>query len=180
MVNGVIMSKEIDPIVARICEKKGYPVAVVEGVLGDLAMQKETKISQMELAERWSLPFGALTTIRNMGKVLIQDIRDGAITKKLAIANAADDHLMDRLSDPDAVQKISARDLSTIAKQNVDSALNLNNGQVGSPQTQINIGDLRVLIDKRESSAGYVPIRDRLKFEGKLKSIEGVIIDEQK
>jgi len=155
-------------------------VAIVEGVLGDLAMQKETKLSQMELAERWSLPFGALTTIRNMGKVLIQDIRDGAITKKLAIANVADDHLMDRLSDPDAVQKISARDLSTIAKQNVDSALNLNNGQVGSPQTQINIGDLRVLIDKRESSAGYVPIRERLQSEGRLKVVKDIVIEEQK
>jgi hypothetical protein len=115
-----------------------------------------------------------------MGKVLIQDIRDGAITKKLAIANVADDHLMDRLSDPDAVQKISARDLSTIAKQNVDSALNLNNGQVGSPQTQINIGDLRVLIDKRESSAGYVPIRERLQGEGRLKVIKDIVIEEQK
>ncbi len=156
------MTPQTNPEIDAIAQRLNLPPAVVGGILGDLASQKETKISSGQLAARWGTSFGALSTCRSMGKITIADIREGSVTKKLCIANVCDDALMDRLSDPMAVAEISAKDLSSIAKQNIDSALNLSNGQVGASPFQINIGDVRVLMDKREQRGAYVPIRERL------------------
>lgn len=152
----------VDPLVLEIAGKLDLAPAVVQGCLGDLARQKETKESQGKMAERWGVGFGQLTKIRHMGKVAIEEVRAGMVTQKMIIANKLDEVVMDGLNDPDKMAKLSLKDASVMAKQYTDSALNLSNGQVGAPATQINVGDLRVLIDRRNQSGPYVPIKQKL------------------
>jgi len=101
-----------------------------------------------------------------MGRVAIADIRDAAVTKKLIIANTADELLMAALSDPVKVATISPRDLSQISKQHTDSALNLANGRTGPATQQINIGDMKVLIQRQAERSPRVPIREKLLARG--------------
>jgi hypothetical protein len=161
-----IEATEPKAVVEELSTKLDLPLAVVEGVLGDLAHQKESHLSQNKIAERWGVGFGEISRMRRMGHVAIADIREAAITKKLIIANTADELLIDALSDPVKVEKISARDLSQISKQHTDSALNLANGRTGPTTQQINIGDMKVLIQRQAARAPRVPIREKLAARG--------------
>ena len=151
-----------DPIIEEIAKRLDLAPAVVEGVLGDLARQNETKESQGKMAARWGVAFGQLTKIRHMGKVTIEEVRAGMVTNKLALANELDGIVMDGLNDPIKREKLGLKDAAVMAKQYTDSALNLANGHVGAPATQINVGDLRILIDRRNAAGPYVPIREAI------------------
>jgi hypothetical protein len=167
------MSQNVDPLVLEIAGKLDLAPAVVAGCLGDLARQNETKESQGRMAKRWGVGFGQLTKIRHMGRVAISEVREGLVTQKMIIANKLDEVVMDGLNDPEKVEKLSLKDASVMAKQYTDSALNLANGQVGAPATQINVGDLKILIDRRNQSGPYVPIKQKI---GKV--IEATTTDE--
>ncbi len=58
----------------------------------------------------------------------------------------ATEALVEKLSRPEVVDKLSARDLSIIGKQQSENALNLSNGQVGASQTNITFNDLKMMV----------------------------------
>lgn len=110
--------------------------------------------------------FAKLKAVSNMGRVAINEAREAVVTTSLITASMAKQQLVARLSDPEAVAKISARDLSTIDKQQSDIALNYSNGCVAGPQTNISIGDMKVLIQRHAARSPRVSIREQLLARG--------------
>lgn len=141
---------ESDLEIERIAKMKGLSEGIVRGILGDCAAQKTSKETQAQIAARWGVPFGNVTSCRNMGKVTIEEIRSMAVTKSAILMDAAQDVLMDKLSNPEIRDKMSAKDASTIAKQQADMALNLSNNQVGASNVSITaIGDVKMLMQMK-------------------------------
>lgn len=136
--------------IERIVNHTGLSEGLVQAVLGDLANQKNSKETQAAIATRYGLRFGQISSIRNMGKITIEEIRAGSVTTSIVLMETAKGLAMDKLNDPAAVAKMSAKDLSTIAKQQADMALNMSNNAVGQSNVTINnIGDVKMLMEMR-------------------------------
>ncbi len=140
---------------------EGVKPAVIEGVLSDMAKKPVPgeRMSQQQIAEKWGLTFGQINSIRAHYKVELDEIRAHLISRNLGNAFLAQEILHDHLSDPVKAAKISARDVSTIAKQSQDSALNMANGMVGAP-TNFNFADVKVLA-KMDFSQGFKPVEKK-------------------
>jgi len=151
----------------RIVKYTGLTEGVVRGVLGDCAAQKGTKETQSEIALRWGLPFGKITTVRCMGKLTIADIREGVVTKSSMIVNEAQDALMDKFNQPEERAKMSAKDLSTISKQQADLVINMSNNSTGGGNVAItNIGDVKMLIQLQNQNGEKKDAMERLRERG--------------
>ncbi len=158
---------ESDLEIERIAKMKGMTPAIVRAILGDCANQKVSKESQAVIAARWGVPFGNVTSCRNMGKVTIEEIRSMAVSKSVTLMDAAQDIVMDKLQDPEAVAKMSAKDASVIAKQQADMALNLSNNSVGAGNITINaIGDVKALIQMKVEAGASKSAAERLAERG--------------
>lgn len=79
-------------------------------------------------------------------KVAMDEAREDLSQSSIAAAYRAGEILHERLSDPIAAAKISARDASIINKQQSENALNLSNGMVGTPAFSMNFNDIKVLL----------------------------------
>lgn len=149
-------SETEQPRKKRACD--GLSKGTVEGVLGDLVAKEEPgkRMSQQQIADKWGITFGQVSSIRNSHKLELEEVRASMVARNLGNAYLAQNLLHDHLVDPEKIAKISARDLSTIAKQSQDSALNMANGMVGAP-AQINFGDIKVLA-KMDFGRGFQPV----------------------
>jgi hypothetical protein len=165
-------------IVTEICEKTGKPEGVVRAVLGDLAVAKDAppgqRWSQRQLAERYGIAFGELTTIRNMGKIAFADIREGLLTKAAIIGNKALDIVMDRMNNEGAVAEMKTADVARIAKMNLDAVRDLSGGGgTGGPVFNINLGEVHELKRIGEQMAARPSLEDRLRTQGTIDEAEG-------
>lgn len=79
-------------------------------------------------------------------KVQMEEAREDLSQSSIAAAYRAGEILHERLNDPVAAAKISARDASIIKKQQSENALNLSNGMVGTPAFSMNFSDIKVLL----------------------------------
>jgi len=136
----------------------GLPAGTIQGVLSDLVAKNEPgqRLSQQQIADKWGITFGQVSSIRNTHKMELEEVRASMVARNIGNAYLAQEILHDHLTDPVKRSKISARDVSTIAKQAQDSALNMANGMVGAP-AQINFGDIKVLA-KMDFGKGFQPV----------------------
>lgn len=146
--------------IARIAAERNLPVATVRGVLGDCARGIMTHESLAKIAGRWGLAVGETTSLRNFGRFVIEDYRDGFAMKNAAIANRAQDLLIDELN-RDGVN-IAPEKLSMIAKQSQDSMLNVMNGATGPVTNTTNIGEVKILMQMRERREKWVPVEEKI------------------
>ncbi len=153
--------------ISEIMSQTKLTRAVVTGVLGDIARMTVSRESKGQIASRWGVGFGLMNTMKAMGKLTIEDVRCGLVTKNVIIANAASDALMDRMNDPMAVSEMDPKTLMTISKQSTDTALNLENkSAVGVAGTQVNIGEIKMLIQHKESRGEQRSALDILQSAG--------------
>ncbi len=140
--------------IERIVKHTGLSEGLVRAVLGDLVNQKAGGDTQAQIATRYGLRFGQISSIRNMGMITIEEIRAGSVSTSILLMETAKGLAMDKLNDPEAVAKMSAKDLSTIAKQQADMALNMSNNAVGQANVTINnIGDVKMLMQMKTDAS---------------------------
>ncbi len=136
--------------VTEIMSRTGLERWQVEGILADCVMQSKSKELQSDIARRWGVEYGKVTSCRNMGKLTIDECRSALGTKSIMLANAAMDQLMNHV----ASGELKAKELISIGKQYTDNALNLENKAVGATSTtNINVGDVAILIQNKEERA---------------------------
>lgn len=124
----------------------------VEGILGDLAVNHQTRESKAAIVRRWGVGYGDVSVCRNMGKLTIDEARASMGTKSIILADKALDALMDDMSDPEKLADMKPKDKLSIAKQMTDNAINLENKAVaGQGQTNIDVGMVQILIQNQQA-----------------------------
>lgn len=152
----------------ELAQKTHLPVAIVEGVITDMANPDgthEKHYSNAQLCKRWDITYGKLNQIRAASKIEIAELRNGMATKAAGLSNALMDAANSDIMDDAKLEKMSIKDKVQAAKQMGDMALNLSNGAVGA-QTHVNIGEIKVL-QQLAANRRRTPLREKLIEAGK-------------
>lgn len=113
-----------------------------------LVHAKVDKSSMQQIANKWQLPVGKVLSFCRTRKFRLQmeESREDLTQSALAAAYKTGELLHAALDDPERVAKISPKDLSTIAKQQTDIALNLANGAVTASPLHFHFSAVKELL----------------------------------
>lgn len=169
--------KDTAKIITKRMNEKGRDIGQgqVEGLIRDMALSHTelgVNYSQNKLAERYRVAFGDVSSVRNMCRASLPDIREQMLVKASIIADKASSEVMDRLHDPEQLAEIKTADLARIAKMSQDAMRDLSSAGGNQTVQVFNIGDVAALKEAAAKLADRPSLEDKLREAGQLNVIE--------